>query len=1543
MSCSKGGEVSLYIDIGGQERAGPSSCFQDVVIGPIVFVVFFSLLYIRVRNILETLPLGGSLVSLTGGLDRLQVATIFALLLQSIVLLFLGTSDFIYHVLQVVTWIGNLVIVVMEMQRGLQRGSEVKLLWIVNFLMQAVRFRVAVLYYTFMEPDSPASQGERASADTVSFIFSTILLAEGLMERPRIKSAASVSYGKMEGAQEGDEKLDAAKTKGEGAASWGSRIMFGWMTPLLKEGSKQQLTDSDLHPLLHGDTSQEAGRKLLEAWQEECRIRPDDPSLFQALKRVWLHDFIICGFFKLINDTVVFIGPLLLQSLVRFVESGGDGTQRSSAVDGAILAIGIFLAKTVESMAVNQYFHYGYRIGGQVRAAMTMLVYRKAFLLSSKGYQNFKIGEMVSLMSVDAQRLCSSAPYLHLFWSAPLQLTVATILLYNLLGASVFGGLMIMIVMIPLSTYIAKKRAGLNRTIMKIKDERSNCMDEVLQGIRVIKYFAWEQSFTKKVQEVRNREVDLIWKNSLWAIFSTFLWAGSPMLVALISFTFYSLSGNELRPNIAFTALALFNVLRFPLNTLPMIINIVVESQVALGRLTNYLLADEVDKKYYINCKEGEDDPQSLNFSRKEEEVVSEVPIVIQDGRFSWSNAPTAKQEDAAKATTFLSKLLQIFKGVPKMRKGAELGTYNCVLRDIDLEVRKGELCMVAGKVGCGKTSLLCAILGEMKKESGSVSLSGRIAYAAQQPWIKNATVRDNILFGSEYDEEKYGAVIEVCALLQDFEVLPAGDQTEIGEKGINLSGGQKARISLARAVYQDADVYLLDDPLSAVDVHVSKHLFEECVKTYLKGKTIILVTHQIQYLPGADKVLYLDSNRIVAQGTFASISEAHPHLIDTSHGPSMSRNNSQDDLSKTADLKSASSDKLPNGTDGTNGEKKARVLKSQSSTGLDSKQTITKEARKSGTVPLAVWTSYARSMGLHIAGSVILAYVISQLIQSANDFWLTVWSSAYLAHDQAAELQTEQTTPAPVNTGFYLGIYALITLISLGSVTVRSGFVAIGALRASVKLHNGMLERVLRAPTRFFDTTPTGRVLNRFTSDMYTLDNEMRETLSMMLMCLVRVIQVSLVIIYVTPTFLPIVIPLSYVYYRVQEFYRNSSRELKRLESVAKSPIFAQFSETLNGLSTIRSFGSQHNFVHNSQQLNDCFSRAYFGNNASNRWLAVRLEFIGNIAIGCASLFAVLQNASDPAAAGLVGLSITYALEVTGTLNWSIRTFTQLESYMVAAERVEEYTTMETEAPAIVDSYRTADSWPSEGKLSFDNVKLRYREGLEPALKGITFATEAGEKVGIVGRTGAGKSTLAVALFRMVEIFEGTILLDGVDISKIGLDDLRKNVSIIPQDPVLFTGTIRSNLDPFSEYSDSSVDDALSKVHMLDYVRSNGGLLHVVQEGGKNLSVGQRQLLCMARALLRNAKVIVMDEATASVDMQTDSFIQETIREQFKHSTVLTIAHRLDTIKTCDRVMVLGEGRVLEMGHPSTLQKDTTSIFYKMTSDSAAAAEMLS
>jgi len=885
--------------------------------------------------------------------------------------------------------------------------------------------------------------------------------------------------------------------------------------------------------------------------------------------------------------------------------------------------------------------------------------------------------------------------------------------------------------------------------------------------------------------------------------------------------------------------------------------------------------------------------------------------------------------------------------------KAKDMTTFNTVLRDIDIEIPAGQLCMVVGKVGSGKSSLLSAVLGELKKDRGDVSMSGKVVYAAQQPWIKNATLKDNILFGAELDEERYQEVLETCALLPDLEVLPAGDQTEIGEKGINLSGGQKARISLARAVYGGADVYLLDDPLSAVDVHVSKHLFEKCIKGYLHGKTVILVTHQIQYLPGADLVMNIEGSQVAAFGDYQSVVKEHPHLVDTSHGKSgengggsLSRSNSRENLASSDGEKS---DKEPVGKGAAEPKKAAPAAKKNASILSNQGKITGKEGRKAGSVDRQVWIDYCKSMGMHIAMIIVGAYVASQMAQVLSDWWLAHWSSQYTLREQqvaeAEKLVVAGNAPEvvpEVDVGFYLRVYFLLVVLACVSVTMRSGLVAVGVIQAARKMHDGMLNCVMRAPARFFDTTPMGRVLNRFTTDQYTLDNDLRQTVSMVLMCVIRVIQVSLFIIYVTPAFIPVVIPLGYVYFKVQEFYRNSSRELKRLESIAKSPIFSHFSETLNGLSTIRAFNTQQQFFDASRALNDSFSRAYFNNNASNRWLAIRLEFIGNMAVGCAALFAVLQSES-PADAGLIGLSITYALEVTGTLNWSIRTFTQLETYMIASERIKEYSTMETEAPAVIESNRPPKSWPSAGKLSFDDVKLRYREELEPALKGISFATEAGEKIGIVGRTGAGKTTLAVALFRITEIFAGTIRLDGIDLSKIGLDDVRKNIAIIPQDPVLFAGTIRSNLDPFSDYRDSELEASLEKVHMVDFVRAQkDGLAHEVKEGGANLSVGQRQLLCMARALLRRAKVIVMDEATASVDLETDALIQSTIREQFKDSTVLTIAHRLATVMACDRVMVLGEGRVLEMGDPNALSADSSSVFHEMTSSSSAAQDFL-
>ena len=1463
-------------------------------------------------------------------------------------------------------WLGSVGLMTLEAKKDQPRGAELKIIYMLNFMQQLFRFRIALLHMAFMEDDdSGMTSSGRSYTDAFQFVLATVITTAGLMEP--VRRSSSTNYVEMTGNRgmaSGEKGGGGKHPEGENTASWLAQMTFMWLSPMLKHGKQQQLKDLDLYELLPEDRSNEAGNRLLHAWLNQLETSAADPSLFQALKDVWMSSMVLSGFFKLINDSVVFVGPVLLQALVQYVEN--PNVEDRSLVDGALLAIGIFVAKTVESVAVNQYFHVGYRIGGQVRSAVTMLVYRKSFLLSSKGLQRYKLGEMVQLMSVDGVRLCNSAPYLHLVWSAPFQLVVSTALLYRVVGASVFGGLMLMIVLIPVNTYIARKQQSLNKQIMKIKDERSNVMDEILQGIRVIKYFAWERSFMGKVSEIREREIALIWKNALWGIASVFLWAGSPMLVALITFAFYAWAGNELKPSVAFSALALFNVMRFPLNTLPMIISLIVESQVALERLQNYLAADEIDRKYYLNADPKEaSNPAGVEFSRTHAPR-GDPPGSLKISKASFSWAKGSPLADAKKPANFREKLARFFEilcmRVKTQKEAKDKTTFNMVLRDIDFEIAAGQLCIVVGKVGCGKSSLLSAILGELKKDRGSVALTGKVVYAAQQPWIKNATLKENVLFGAELDEQRYQEVLEACALLADIEVLPAGDQTEIGEKGINLSGGQKARISLARAVYGGADVYLLDDPLSAVDVHVSKHLFERCIKGYLKGKTVILVTHQIQYLPDADLVMNIEDSRITHMGDYESVVKDNPHLGEKQGKPgedggssSLQQSSSAENLLNAA--KQASANGPAAGTSQGAGkgavDKKKPGAKPTASTlsNKGEKGNLTnKEGRKAGQVDRKVWIDYCKRMGMHIAFIIVAAYVFSFLMQLLSDWWLATWSNAYVKRDELEREAAEAAAVAnvspeaveAVDVGYYLGVYFWLVIVASFSVTFRSGLVAMGVITAARKSHDAMLACVVRAPTKFFDITPMGRILNRFTTDQYTLDNDLRQTVSMVLMCVIRVVQVCVFIIYVTPAFIPVVIPLGWVYFKVQEFYRNSSRELKRLESVAKSPIFSHFSETLNGLSTIRAFNTQQQFFEASRELNDTYSRAYFNNNGSNRWLAVRLEFIGNVAVGCAALFAVLQSDS-PTDAGLIGLSITYALEVTGTLNWSIRTFTQLETHMIASERITEFSLMEVEAPAVIESNRPPKNWPQEGKLVFENVMLRYRAELEPALKGVSFATGAGEKIGIVGRTGAGKTTLAVALFRITEIFSGRVILDGIDVSKIGLDDLRTHIAIIPQDPVLFAGTIRSNLDPFSSYGDYEIESALDKVHMRDFVRSQKDKLkYEVSEGGSNLSVGQRQLLCMARALLRKAKVIVMDEATASVDMETDALIQATIREQFHSSTVLTIAHRLATVMACDRVMVLGDGRVLEMGEPKALSEDPATIFHEMTSSRSSAEEML-
>uniref|UniRef100_A0A8C5SIY1 Uncharacterized protein n=1 Tax=Laticauda laticaudata TaxID=8630 RepID=A0A8C5SIY1_LATLA len=729
---------------------------------------------------------------------------------------------------------------------------------------------------------------------------------------------------------------------------------------------------------------------------------------------------------------------------------------------------------------------------------------------------------------------------------------------------------------------------------------------------------------------------------------------------------------------------------------------------------------------------------------------------------------------DAQKAFTsiFLSRNILMFPFLPlpacavKFHEASFAWNQDSdvTIKDITLEIAHGSLVAIVGSVGSGKSSLISAMLGEMENIKGHINIQGSMAYVPQQAWIQNATLKDNIIFGSSLDETRYQQVLEACALHPDLKLLPGGDLTEIGEKGINLSGGQKQRVSLARAVYSNADIYLLDDPLSAVDAHVGRHIFDKVLgpEGLLQNKTRILVTHNLSFLAQVDDIVVLEAGTVTERGSYSTLlanSGSFAQLLNT-YG------NQQDNIHEE--------------------EAMGKVI------------TIAKDTASGNT-----------------------------------HFNMLV---------------------------FLLGLFLLIA----------TGLASFGTIRASRVMHEQLLSNILRVPMSFFDSTPTGRIVNRFAK--------------------VKTLQ----------------------------FYVATSRQLRRLDSVTRSPIYSHFGETVSGLSVIRAFGHQERFLQHNEKIVDVNQKSVYSWLVSNRWLAVRLELVGNLTVFFAALLAVfVKNSLN---SGIVGLSISSAMNITQTLNWLVRMTSELETNIVAIERLNEYTEIKNEAPWVT-TQRPPSQWPNNGEITFIDYKVRYRPELELVLDGINCDIKGTEKIGVVGRTGAGKSSLTNCLFRILEAAGGKILIDGLDIATLGLHDLREKLTIIPQDPILFSGTLRMNLDPFDQYSDEDIWHTLELAHLKSYVQAlPEGLSSPVSEGGENLSVGQRQLVCLARALLRKSKILILDEATAAVDMETDHLIQETIRSEFANCTVITIAHRLHTIMDSHRVLVLQEGKIVEFDNPEEL-----------------------
>ena len=1168
------------------------------------------------------------------------------------------------------------------------------------------------------------------------------------------------------------------------------------------------------------------------------------------------------------------------------------------------------------------------------------------------------IGTIINLMSVDSFKISEITAYLHfLFASAPTQLIIAVYLLFTVMGLSSIPGLIVMVLLLPINIAFATGFNSTQKKIMAATDKRIHTTNEILQNIRIIKYFAWERRFRGVVDEKRAAELKALRKRFIIWAGAVAVWNTVPILITFFSFLVYTLVERKpLYPSVAFTANSLFSLLRVPLDQLGDMIAHVQESKVSIDRVEEFLMEEETEKYEQL----GEE-----NSDERGNKVIG-----FRDATFIWGSK-SAVGKDGSMAFRLL---------------------------DLNVEFRAEQLNLITGPTGSGKSSMLMALLGEMTLMKGKVYFPGgqsredvrpdpdtglaeTCAYVAQQAWLVNASIKENILFAAPFDEGRYREVIVACALERDLEILDNGDETLVGEKGITLSGGQKQRISLARAVYSNSKHVLLDDCLSAVDSHTAKWIFNNCIHgPLMHGRTCILVSHNIPLcVPRSDYVVILDNGRIAAQGpaqdVIASgrlggeVRKSVPGSAAVSRIPSRVPSSVGEESGATTVVDTS-------GDSNGQANKKKEIRK----------QDAMEESKAVGAVEWQVLKLYATSMGSYGFWLVtVFVFTFQQLAGVASNVWLKEWANQYTTEGVTVHLKAasepfvgHSTAQAyfgstskyvashswstnksvstsewvsrgyTVNETYYLTILAAIGIAAACSALMRDLWVFYGSLTASWRLHNRLMEAVTRAKLKFFDITPLGQIMNRFSKDLEAVDQQVAPIAIGVITCALGIVVTVILIAAITPGFLIAGVFITLLYFFVGSFYLRASRDLKRLESVQRSPIFQQFGETLSGVTTIRAYGDERRFIRDNLNRINTQARPFIYLWACNRWLAIRTDLVGDLVAFFAGVFVIITLGGIDA--GSAGLSLSYAIGFTESILWLVRLYATNEQNMNSVERIKEYLDVEQEAEAIIEKSRPPPSWPAKGAVEFVGYSTRYRPELNPVLRNVSFKLDPREKVGIVGRTGAGKSSLALSIFRALEADEGKILIDGIDISTIGLQDLREGITIVPQDPTLFTGTIRSNLDPFEIYTDEEVYATLRRVHLIGpdeettstssttftspndeaeqvLNQSNNSitppsnkniflnLSSPVSESGSNLSQGQRQLLCLARAMLSKSSVLVMDEATASIDYATDHKIQETIRELT--STIITIAHRLQTVIDYDKVLVLDKGTVVEFGHP--------------------------
>ncbi|KAI8879095.1 P-loop containing nucleoside triphosphate hydrolase protein [Backusella circina FSU 941] len=1329
-----------------------------------------------------------------------------------------------------------------------------------------------------------------------------------------------------------------------------SFFFFDWVSPLIQLAYKKKtLSDEDLPtlaPLFRGYNmyyvfGDSRGKSLLK-------------RIFLSNRFAITIQFIMA----VVTSLGYYVPAYFINQLLQLIQSMGGHADEESLRQGYLIVAFLGISICLIGIGVGQLWYYASSsLQVRIKAMLNIEIYRKTLRRrdlsiasptiedededkkeekkedDEKGDSTSTTGTIVNLMSTDSNRISEFSTWWFSIIAAPTELAIGIYFLYHLLGKSCFLGLLVMIIVLPINHYNAKIYAKTQDRLMESRDKRVNLMNEALQGIRQIKFFAWEKNWEQRIMEARSVELHQLGITYISGVLFTLLWEGSPILVTLISFwSFTKLEGNELTAPVAFTAITVFNELRFALNVLPEVFIEWLQCLISIRRIQTYLDEDEIEPAEPL-------DPTAME----------NIKVGFKDATIGWSKEnykDNANEQD-------------------------EEGSKSFILKDLNIEFPKNQLSLISGSTGAGKTLMMLTLLGESVLLDGEVFcprqevsdivtcdfaapekidpkdwiLPYAVAYVSQTAWLQNASIKDNILFGLPYDEARYRETLSACALNKDLEILEDGDQTEIGEKGITLSGGQKARVSLARAVYSRAQIVLMDDVLSAVDSHTGKHLYQKCLLGPLMSeRTRILITHHIKLCSkGSAYIVHIEDGRADIAGSVAEL-RASGKLSDLLEHEEKEEEKEEEAAAEEKVIEQTLDGEGANKKD----DKKPRVL-------------IEEESRASGMVKLRLYKMYASMVGSPIFWLIMTLLVLgSRGLDITETWWIKKWTQSYAkdevtVYQQIAWSQSQTSLFSQYKSNimmmnessndiismeskkehdldFYMRIYVLITMSNIIVGTGRFAVLYWGALRANRTLYGELLHRVFRAPLRFFDRTPLGRILNRFSKDFETIDSNIPNDLLNFVTEWVTILSSMLTVSAVLPVFLVPMLIVAATNILLGVRFVFTSRELKRMDSVSRSPLFSHFTETIVGVATVRAFGSTRLFLQNMLEYIDTNARPYYYTWTVNRHASVRFAIMGAV-INSLTGFIILLSI-EKVDASLAGFCLSLVLLFSDQMFWGIRRYTSLEMSFNAVERVVEFMEMEQEAPAVTN-LRPPSGWPTKGAIEVHDLEVRYAADLEPVLRKLSFSVRPQEKIGVVGRTGSGKSTLALSFFRFIEASTGSIVIDNVDIKDLGTEDLRSNLTIIPQDPTLFSGSLRSNMDPFDQFKDEDIFTALRRVHLLpssddneptssstssSTVDGNGvnanvfkDLDTVVTEGGKNFSQGQRQLLCLARALLKRNRVVLMDEATASVDFETDRAIQKTIATEFSDSTILCIAHRLFTVIEYDRILVLDQGQIVE------------------------------